>query len=105
MEVKLKIWDQGRYIKMLNDSIKKEFLKYEKILSKCVQCHGQGWVVIDHNHPKSEYATQCPLCNGSGKIDWIKKMMGPRPISNNTIQWKLRCPSNKYRTTERSITE
>ena len=86
---------------MLNDSIKEESLKYEEVLSKCVQCLGEGWVIV----PKSKYATQCPLCNGSGEIDWIKKMMGARDISNKRIQWKLRCPSNKHKTTERSNIE
>jgi len=46
---------------------------------KCKHCN-DGKLILDNNHVKITY---CKTCGGSGKIDWIKNIVGCDTILDN----------------------
>ena len=57
---------------MQKDSTKQENSGFEP----CEKCNGVGCVSMIPDDPKCEYAKPCPLCEGEGVVDWVRKIMG-----------------------------
>lgn len=59
-------------------------MKLEKWEEKCDQCNGKGWILAK-NDPNSYLWIEdekiiCPKCEGTGKLDFIEKIVGKKNI-------------------------
>lgn len=62
------------YINTQRNYIMKEELKYNnKDTFRCPYCNGDCFKEIEH---APGYIRTCPLCDGEGIVDWIKKITG-----------------------------
>ena len=85
---------------MQKDSTKQENSGSEP----CEKCDGVGWISMVPEDPKCEYAKPCPLCEGEGVVDWVRKIMGyckpKREVTPDmTGQWKINpvVTNNKFK--------
>ena len=54
--------------------------EYEAI---CDKCGGVGSVIAKYNYyRKTHTRSQCPKCKGTGRLDWIERIIGEKHESN-----------------------
>lgn len=93
---------QGGYIKMQKDSINKENSQSEDGTEPCEKCDGVGWVSMIPDDPNCEYAKPCPLCEGEGVVDWVRKIMGYTKPKREfdmsmTGQWQIKPAGTNFK--------
>lgn len=68
---------------------KKEGYQFKEGEHLCPHCKGDRFVEIDE---APGYIKTCSLCEGAGKVDWIKKATGYVRTKNTKTNWAV--PSN-----------
>lgn len=65
----------------------------------CPICRGMGGQFVSvHFRDKQYYISQCPICKGAGKVDWVTNVKY-RPLSYYATRAakyiKVKCPRNR----------
>lgn len=52
----------------------------------CDKCGGVGSVIAKYNHfRKNHTRKQCPKCKGTGKLDWLERIVGKKPEAKQAL--------------------